>query len=326
MRDDDRTGPDQGDPGSGESVSGEPVSRDQINRILSAVASFYQARDVRISLTREGAIVFPDEPNRGEMHLGNILARCQATDASDWAELIEDHLLNMEVWWEQEKLIADRIDDYDFVREHLGVQLWPESLREQFEARRTVMRDDVPGAITTLVLDLPTALRTLRRSEIEAWGQADAALFDEGIERVRRAVTPRTDAIDVGLTKPVMVVRAEPPEDTFVSVFALTPQAVPDIIGSYGALLSTPCRDLIIAHPLEDASGPYAIPQMAAMLQKAVSTRPYAIAATIWHHDRDGAVTPLGYDMADGRIEISAPPAFQAVMAQLPAAPEGAGS
>ena len=312
------------DPTSSESGTPGPesITRDQINRVLAAIASFYRARGVQFELSPQGAVVFPDEPTRGEMHIGNILARCQGVDASEWDAIVEDHLMNIEIWWEQEKLIADRLDDFEFISQHLGVQLWPEEMRDEFGVRGTVMRQDVPGALTTLVLDLPTALRTLRRSEIEAWDQPEATLFDMGIERVRRAVTPKLDAIDVGLTKPILVARAEPPEDTFVSVFSLTPEALPEVMGPFGALLGAPCRDVVVAHPLHDKSGPMAIPQMAAMLQQAVSTRPYAISASIWHHDVNGLVTPIGYEIADGTMTVKVPPMFQELLDGLPEAPE----
>lgn len=112
--------------------------------------------------------------NFGEKLYGiwNVAQNCALAQEQEWSGIIKnhfDHLLTIPA--ETEDYIL-RTKDFSNVKEDLRLQLYPTKYLEGIDEKlvhELVSRIDIPGTLSMVVIDLPSALQSIRRSDLESW-------------------------------------------------------------------------------------------------------------------------------------------------------------
>jgi hypothetical protein len=118
-----------------------------------------------------------------------------------------------------------------------------------------VTRKDIPGLTTTLVLDLPEAVRTISPSERGLWEVGDREVFDAALTNVWEEVNPEAVVLDPEEPEGLVVVQAD---SVYAASAALRIGELSEGFGDHGAFVSIPTRNGILMWPfrtLEDMNG-----------------------------------------------------------------------
>lgn len=143
------------------------------------------------------------------------------------------------------------LSDYASVEPHLRVRLQSDALKgmkgPKGEAIELgfVYREDLPGTLTTLELDMPSSFRSVSREEAKAWDKEDDALFEVALANVAREhPLGEPEEVDVEGTK-VHVYGGSP----YVSAHALMIEQHEQLHGPEGTIFALPHRDAFLAMP-----------------------------------------------------------------------------
>ena len=148
------------------------------------------------------------------------------------------------------------IDTSDFasVEPHLRARLQSDALKSMRGPKGEevelgfVYREDLPGTITTLELDMPSSFRSVSREEAQAWGKEDDELFAVALANVAaKHPLGEPEEVDVEGTK-VPVYGGSP----YVSAHALLIDQHERLHGPAGTIFALPHRDAFLAMPREE--------------------------------------------------------------------------
>ena len=173
------------------------------------------------------------------------------------------------------------LGDYASVEPHLRLRLQSDALKamkgpqgEPIELS-FVYREDLPGTITTLELDMPSSFRSVSREEAEAWGKEDDELFAVALANVAREhPLGEPEVVDVEGTG-VPVYGGSP----YVSAHALLIEQHERLHGPAGTIFALPHRDAFLALPREEPA-PDEAGEAEAMIQQLGA--PLVVAAALF--------------------------------------------
>ena len=151
--------------------------------------------------------------------------------------------------------LAERLADWSEAQHLLRVRIYPDAfLRER--GQPVLSWCHYPGLSACAVLDTPEAVAMTSPEYLPHWQQTEAAVLSRALDNSLRQspdeVVPQAPG-GVALT----LLHAE---HMYTSAYALAPERYVAAMGPAGAIVSLPCRDVVILHPLGQS------PVMAALM------------------------------------------------------------
>lgn len=259
---------------------------------------------------------------RGETcGLTNLAQVCTATPQDDWASRIAEHFDALDraaaesVDWEERK------EDYDWVAPQLRVRLQPAEFDRADGTRASiaemaVVRADLPGIPTVLVVDRPSAVVTVAGEMPAIWRRASGELFDTALANVAARCSVNIESVEIDPESGMRVFVLEG-DDFFVSSHALRIDAWPQLVGIHGTLLGVPNRHSLVAFPIETPDVMSAIPAIAWMTHQAHEAGPGSISPNIFWRTRDGRYAVLVVEIRDEAMHLTTSDEFKQLLERV---------
>jgi hypothetical protein len=264
----------------------------------------------------DGVLVLkPDDPaGLHQLGLVNLAQLCARNGEDDWASIINDHFNTLDKSQTEQRVLEQRLPDFERVRDLISVRLWPEDYLKELDVGRMIHRRDVPGAISALVYDLPSSIRNVTPEEADSWGIPIEKLFDIALENVRETCIPDVSEQDLGDGLSVHMLSDE---SFFVASHALTLEDhYPQFIGSFGALVGIPHRHVLLSYPINDLSVLQAIPKLIAVILGMERDGPGSISPRIYWLQH-GEFVDLPYRVEDNTLNFAPPESFLEMLSLL---------
>ena len=247
----------------------------------------------------------------GEVRLGNgitlgllnLAQQCHAVDESDWAFLVADHLARANCPEEVPEEIFDALLA-------LRVLLVPDDYLPPDIP--TVRRTFAESVIATLVVDLPSSVRSVSPSDFPRWGLSEDEAWSHAWENTRSHAEP-IDVAEVEIAgAPLVIVHGE---------HFYTASRIPwleDLIGPcgpHGALVAMPRRSSMLVHRLGDGNSRCAFGPLVLNARLIHLEGPRSVSAHIywWRNGRLRWV-PTVFDETTEEIEFFAPPELEILL------------
>lgn len=281
-------------------------SDQQYRDFIHLVETYFRGRQVPFRMG-EG-VVHLEETEDGAQQLGlyNLGQLCARHPQQDWPNVIADHFQTMDKSQREQRVLEERLNDFDRVEELLAVRLWPEDYLSQIDRAKLIHRLDLPGTVSALVFDLPSSIRNVTPEEAEAWRRSPEELFDIGLANVRENCIP--DKSDQELA-PGLTIRLLSDESFFVASHALLLEDHPECIGTHGTLVGIPHRHVLLAYPIEDLRVIQAINLLIPIVLGMEREGPGSVSPRLyWHHC--GEFVDLPYRIEDQTLHFTPPEAF----------------
>lgn len=252
-----------------------------------------------------------------EFGLSNLSQVCHQSEREEWPEIIAEHFGLLEQAQREDEELTTRWDDYEAIAGQLAVRLWHPDYREAAGDDMIVFREDLPGAASVLVYDLPHSIKQVHPDQAAAWGRDPAELFARGLENVRDHLSaPELVTVDVGKGINLLMLSGE---SHYVTTHALLLADHPELVGRHGALIAVPHRHALIAFPIEDFRAVLALNVLLPGADSLYREGPGSITPNVyWYHD--GSFTLLPCEIGES-IAFMPPAEFVEMLNQLPPAP-----
>lgn len=275
----------------------------QFDRFNRTVLDYWKKQGVPARI--DDQTLFVNDSVKGEQQFGlsNLAQMCgQWIDQPQWEEFLSTHFTTMEEKDREIQEADERLEDFTWARPLLAVRIANYSVsRDQL-----VAREDLPGTLTYLCLDLPSSVVTVTPESAGKWGVHTDELFAIGLENVRANYVPELmhDEFEPGIGFFALT-----GQDFFVTTNALMLKRWDGFVGQMGSLVAIPHRHTLICHPINSANSVVAVHRMAMVAQGLEKEGPGSITPNLYWYD--GSVFRVIECRTEGdKFVVKPPPEF----------------
>ncbi|MFC5187491.1 hypothetical protein [Actinomadura harenae] len=202
--------------------------------VLVAESLGYSCRAV------SGEVMLLEGPTRLHVGMRDLRQIARLIPRDDWPALVSDHITTLTT------ALEEPLDlwDFDLARHLLRTRLYQSAA----DIGGLAARPFAEGLIEAVVVDTPTAVRTVTGHEAAGWPVSADALFMLGRANVRDDGPLRVDEHDLGQVRVAVLSGWTAYTATHLAWLEEYLQ-----IGAHGALVTVPNRSLVIVHPLRSS-------------------------------------------------------------------------
>lgn len=236
--------------------------------------------------------------------LQNLAQICRQADRDAWRDIIRAHFDTVFSVSEADSALRLDMTDFEAIRGQLRARLYPEDILRQSDD--VVVRAGPPGTLEAVVVDLPTCVRTVSRSEAALWPVSVDALHALARENLMLGGPLQVSTAEVERGVHIKVIQGDP---YYAASHALwldryLAEGLP-----HGALVALPRRDIALFHEIRSLS---AIEAVTALLRIAIAMHrdgPGSLTPNVYWR-RQGEFEPLPCSLEDGTMRFSPPDDF----------------
>ena len=290
---------------------------DRYERFEAAVRKHFKDRGVKVLISDGIVRIPPGAPESadfaGEMGLMNLGQWCAGSKESEWAGHIADHFERLRRSHAERVQLESLASDFSEIAPRLAVRLYePGSLPPKL-LEAACSREDIPGLITMLCIDMPDTVHTVTRKQAGKWGQTDDALFDRAIANLDTLIDATPEQVDLDDGAKIWALGG----NSFFNASAiLRPDRLGPYTGKHGGFVSIPTRHLLLACPFDDAQALNTIAMLIHFTVNFERDGPGSLSRRIWWQrgaDRIG----IPYEVTDKGISVTPSHEFMKIMEEL---------
>jgi hypothetical protein len=216
----------------------------ELDLFYSEVQLFLQSQDYHFSF--QGGYVVSSNNLQEKINLENLAKLCHDREKDQWPTIIAEYFI--QIRGARKQAVEYSMLDFKAISKKIVVRLWSEGSLAQIGSENLVYKNDLPGTISVLALDLPDSIVGITPTQMNFWDKNPSELFSLGFQNVSRICKPKI--IDVILADTIKTLMISKDNDYLTSTHILLLDDHSKCVGSYGTLTSVPTRDLVICYPL----------------------------------------------------------------------------
>src|ERR1700749_4067081 len=158
----------------------------QYREFLRAIEQYFQEKNIVYTLDNDLALISaePNDSGFGKLGLLNVGKVCSQADISFYQRVVDDHFDSLARSYAFNKEFGAIKNDYEKIKEYLGVRLYPHSYYEHTGKENTIGIDFSGDIYAMLVFDMPDSIESVVPSDIAGWGKSVDELFETGIKNI----------------------------------------------------------------------------------------------------------------------------------------------
>jgi hypothetical protein len=254
--------------------------------------------------------VYRKEDN-SQFNLRNLAQTCLHSNKHDWKKIIEEHFRNLQIAFDETKKQTDSNASFSKIANNIAVRIWPSGTLEEIGRNNCIVREQLEGTATFLVLDSPESIRNVQPSEVNNWGKDINELFDMGLQNVKKQCNPDIYTKTLAGNINVTVIASN---NFFTASLVLELENYPELIGTHGTIVGIPHRHVIVCYPIENMQVVQAINQLLPIVNDLYKQGPGSISPNLyWRHEK--MFTAILYNEEGKKLYI--PPVFAELLNHL---------
>jgi|YNPMSStandDraft_1061717.scaffolds.fasta_scaffold26916_2 hypothetical protein len=280
---------------------------------IALVEDYFASRQIVAHVKPEEGVV---QPRSGRLRasvlsLQNIARACAYLAIDQWPRAIAQHFDSIFAMSEDKDALLLDVADFEAVKPQLRARLYPSSLLR--ESADLIYRPGPEGTIETLVMDLPTTVRTVAPGEAQRWGLRDSDLFEVGRRNLRQSSRLKASTASLLPGTEVVLYHGDP---YYAASHALIIQDYLPTDLPYGALVGLPRRDALLLHVIRNVGMAHAVNAMLRVIVGLHREGPGSLSPYLYWL-RDDEFLPLPYDLDGKSLDFQPPPEFVALLQHL---------
>ena len=296
-------GPPEGDPDKPPTWAESLGTRDRYERFELEVRHWFKAQGMSVVISDAVVRARSGDSRVTEVGLATIAEACASVPEEEWPALVGAHFEGLYRVHRQHQDLKTSIGGWNEVRKLLVARIWePESLGETRSAM--ICREDLPGLVTTLALNLSDHIRSVTVEEAQEWGRSTDTLFETAIDNVEALTTVDVSPIDPAQPDGIYSIFAE---SVLVAARALRFERFEQLHGQLGTLVSLPVRHAILAVPLRTRETILqSLASLIPVTQQLEREGPGSVSGRVfWWKDK--VWREVGYAIKGDRLEVAPP-------------------
>lgn len=285
---------------------------DRYDRFESLIRAYFKAKGVKV-LISDGTLTRPGPDSKDEqMGLANIAQFCAQANESEWPSLIAKHFDRIESSHSERLQLEALEQDFDEIAPRLALRLHePSHMQKVLDA--SVYREEVPGLITMLCIDMPDTVHSVTRERAAKWNRSDDELFERALANIDALIDVNPEQFEVDPETKIWILGGE---SIYNASILLLPDRLKPYTGKHGGFISIPTRNLALAIPFDDPSALQSVAMLMQFTENFERDGPGSLSRRVWWHRGDRRIE-LPYEITDKGIEVHPSDEFAEIMNEL---------
>ncbi len=284
---------------------------------IEALDNFFQ-NSHKLHYSIQDGVLNPEENNLGLSHLGleNLTRFCKQQKVKAYPEIVQAHFNSLIETYNFQDEFENILKDYEKVKRYIAVRLFPKDYLANIGSENFLSKIFAGELLAVIVFDLPHAVVTIKPEQTSTWSKTLDELFEIGLQNVRRNYKTNVEAIKFG-PKNEVVYSCES-DHFFVPNILFDLKAKDGWIGSGGALVAAPTRNLVLVHPINDLSTIGVINKLFKIVPDIFKSNPGSLTMELYWYTSDQFIM-LPYEIDKKEIRFSPPDEFVTLLNSLSA-------
>lgn len=253
--------------------------------------------------------------------LDNVAQTCRQLPEDDWALVIAAHFDKLaNAARESEELNANE-HAFEWMATKLRLRLYPADLQLAVDVPTGewgTWREDLEDTRSTLVVDLPSTVVSLRSELPKVWGRRRDELFARALQNVAAECPVEVEELELDRKRGVRATVLSA-DHVFVASHALRLDAWPELLGPHGTLFCIPNRHTLIAVPVTSASGALAaVQQLLALAIRMFEDGPGSTSPHVYWRTPTGAFATARGSLEGRNLHVLPSDSFAKLLERLP--------
>lgn len=285
----------------------------EYKEFLKAIERCFYEKNIVYTIDDQTLSAEPNDFGFGQMGLKNVAQVCGQTDISFYQKTVNEHFDTLLRTCVFDKEFGEIKNDYEQIKEYLGVRLYPHGYFAQVGLHNTIGKDFSGNIYAAIVYDTPDSIESVSASDAEKWGKSVDDLFETGIKNIwsKYGVQLSEEEIE-GFN--IWFAQAE---HFFTPNIVFDKETLKDLSGREGLLIGLPHRHAAILYPVNDALAADFIDSLIMVVNNMYNEGPGSLSNNIFWY-KDGYFENLPYEIEDGAIVLSPPESFTSMLESLP--------
>lgn len=285
----------------------------QYKEFLKAIEKYFYEKDVVYTIEDGVLSAEANDYGFGEAELLNLAQDCLGADISFYQRVVDEHFDSLARACAFEKEFGDIKHDFEKIKEHIGVRLYPADFYEETGKDNSIAKEFAGDIYAMLVYDTEDSILTVKPEDAEKWGKPTDELFETGIKNI-------WDKYGVQLSEEeiegfgIWVAQAQ---HFFTANIVFDTETLNDISGREGLLAGLPNRHAALLYPINDVQTGEFIDKLIVVVHNLYNQGPGSLSDNIFWY-KDGHFENLPYTVEEGEIQFSPPESFAKMLEGLP--------
>lgn len=209
-----------------------------VDEAIKSISKHY-----KIASVKDGVVELQKGQDFAIINLHNLILKCADTPRENWLELIQAHFDSMYASMEKQKQLDP--NKFETLVDYFSIRIYQKSFIDQNGgADNLIVREDLGGTLSVLMLDLPSAFTPVRKETFDLWNKTPDEVFAIAQRNVnKQSFTKESHAIDVGGNK--IDVHFIENEDYGASLALDLINNAPEFVGEWGSVIAIPNRGIV---------------------------------------------------------------------------------
>lgn len=282
----------------------------EYSQFISEVEVYFKKE--KIPFVMDDGVIQVDENafDLGTLGLVNVAQVCKQDDSRTYQEIIKDHFTTLKRAGKLSNDFNKIINEFDLVKEHLGVRLYHEDfINHTVDPAKVVHKNFVGEIKEVLVFDLPESVQSITSEQAKKWNKDIDKLFEIGRQNIKseyplNVVNESFKDFEIWFAND---------DHFYVPNIVFDLKERPELIGLYGALIGIPHRHTAIIYPIDNLDVVKVINDLIPLIYSMNQEGPGSLSnQLLWYHGE--TFTDLPYEIADDKIQFFPPETFVDVL------------
>lgn len=289
------------------------LNEEEYAAFIQAIDKYLRNLNIKYEIVK-GVIVTPGVNEFGLNKLGllNLAQKCKLDKKENYGSIVKEHLNSMIRANKFDKDFSKIINDFDKIKQYLGVRLYDNEYVGTVGKHNTIGKDFAGDIYAMIVFDLPDSVSSIKPQQAESWNKSIDELFEIGVENIKNKY-------------PVNISKQGLDDFSFWFVNAdhfFTPNIVFDLenrkelIGSKGALIGLPHRHTALIYPIDSIDVMKALNFLLPTVYGINSEGPGSVSNNLFWYNSNEFIN-LPYFIEDGKIQFHPPQSFIDLLSEL---------
>ena len=274
-------------------------------RFTHLVQNLFLKRGKATELTQDGKLRVVET---GVIHeLGELAASVAELDPNLWGDAIAAHFGAVDATLESVGDLATI--DWATVKPKLRVRLFAESFLAEagFDSANALMRSDLPGLATCVMIDAERSATLVPRSDLDEWKRPADGVFEVAIANTKKERADSIQVVDRD-AGPMGTLRTLAGPSFYTASAVLWLDDWPDLVGAEGAFVAVPWWGTVFAWPFETLDDKNAVPGLHAIASDMTGAEGERLSGDVYWRRPDGTFGRIRIERDEaGRLSIVPP-------------------
>jgi len=238
--------------------------------------------------------------------LGNVAQACATIEQARWPEFIGNHIETLLRLEREQRRLEAKLSSYGEAKIRLVARLWDEHATPEVRSA-AVVRDDIPGLVTVLSLDLPDSIRTVSPEMLERWGVDEDQAFARAFANLDGLTERKIETVELGDGAKLLAIEGV---SYYTASLALRIEEIPELMGRHGLFVGLPTRHALLAMPFNDVSDMKKLHHLMAMTRAGELRGPGSLSHRVyWYRpeDRPSRWCEVPFEISQTSVNVVAP-------------------